>query len=439
VTASLPIVAVVGRPNVGKSSLVNRIAGGRRAVVEEMPGVTRDRRNFEADWAGREFVIVDTGGWEAAPGDDLGAAIRAQAEAAVAGADVVLLVVDAMTGIAEDDQGVVEIIRRSGVPAIVVANKVDDAAHEGSAAELWSLGLGEPQPVSALHGRGVGDLLDRVVKLFPPEAAGPEGEAPPKLALIGRPNVGKSTLLNRLVGEPRVIVSPRPGTTRDPIDAEAEIDGQKYLLIDTAGIRRRPQISESADFYAVERARRVVADADVAVVLIDGIDGVTTQDQRIISEAVDAGAGLVILLNKWDRAQTSEQRQDAERSVADRLGFVSWAPIMRGSALTGARLHRLGKMIEHALASRQRRVSTGELNRMVEKWTAAHPPPIRKGRRAKIHYAVQASTGPPTIVLFTSGGELGEDYLRFLENRLREEVDFVGTPIRFITRKPKRE
>jgi GTP-binding protein len=439
VTASLPIVAVVGRPNVGKSSLVNRIAGGRRAVVEEMPGVTRDRRNFEADWAGREFVIVDTGGWEAAPGDDLGAAIRAQAEAAVAGADVVLLVVDAMTGIAEDDQGVVEIIRRSGVPAIVVANKVDDAAHEGSAAELWSLGLDEPQPVSALHGRGVGDLLDRVVKLFPPEAAGPEGDAPPKLALIGRPNVGKSTLLNRLVGEPRVIVSPRPGTTRDPIDAEAEIDGQKYLLIDTAGIRRRPQISESADFYAVERARRVVADADVAVVLIDGIDGVTTQDQRIISEAVDAGAGLVILLNKWDRAQTSEQRQDAERSVADRLGFVSWAPIMRGSALTGARLHRLGKMIEHALVSRRRRVSTGELNRMVEKWTAAHPPPIRKGRRAKIHYAVQASTGPPTIVLFTSGGELGEDYLRFLENRLREEVDFVGTPIRFITRKPKRE
>ncbi|MGH9197826.1 MAG: GTPase, partial [Acidimicrobiia bacterium] len=276
------------------------------------------------------------------------------------------------------------------------------------------------------------------VKILPDEEQGSTAEGLPRLALVGRPNVGKSTLLNRLVGEKRVIVSATPGTTRDPIDVEAEIDGRRYLLIDTAGIRRRPQISESADVYAVERARRVVAEADVAVVLVDGIEGVTHQDQRIIDEVVEAGAGLVVIFNKWDRAQTTEQREDTERGIEGRLGFVEWAPMMRASALTGARLHRLGKMIEQALASRSRRIGTGELNRMMERWTAAHPPPIRKGRRPKIQYAVQAATGPPTIVLFISGGELGDDYLRFIENRLREEVDFTGTPIRLVTRAQSR-
>lgn len=437
-TNRLPIVAVVGRPNVGKSSLVNRIVGGRQAVVEEMPGVTRDRRNFEAEWAGRSFVLVDTGGWEASPSDSISESIRVQAEAAVSGSDAILFLVDANTGITDDDEGVARLLRGSEVPVILVTNKVDDEGRELLATELWNVGLGEPVPVSALHGRGIGDLLDRLVKILPDEEQGSTAEGLPRLALVGRPNVGKSTLLNRLVGEKRVIVSATPGTTRDPIDVEAEIDGRRYLLIDTAGIRRRPQISESADVYAVERARRVVAEADVAVVLVDGIEGVTHQDQRIIDEVVEAGAGLVVIFNKWDRAQTTEQREDTERGIEGRLGFVEWAPMMRASALTGARLHRLGKMIEQALASRSRRIGTGELNRMMERWTAAHPPPIRKGRRPKIQYAVQAATGPPTIVLFISGGELGDDYLRFIENRLREEVDFTGTPIRFVTRAQSR-
>ncbi|HUO46824.1 MAG TPA: ribosome biogenesis GTPase Der [Acidimicrobiia bacterium] len=434
----LPIVAVVGRPNVGKSSLVNRVVGGRQAVVEEMPGVTRDRRNFETDWAGRNFILVDTGGWEADTSDGIGEAVRAQAESALAGADVVIWVVDATIGVTDDDVGVVRLLRRTEVPVVLAANKVDDVRTEAAAAELWNLGMGEPFPVSALHGRGLGDLLDRVVELLPLEEEPTAESELPRLALVGRPNVGKSTLLNRLVGEERVIVSPTPGTTRDPIDAIGEIDGRQYLLIDTAGIRRRAQIGESADFYAVDRARRVLASADVAIVLIDGQEGVTHQDQRILDQVIAAGSALVVIINKWDRQQTEDQREDAERSIEERLGFVDWAPMMRASALTGARLHRLGKFVEQALESRSRRVGTGELNRMIERWTAAHPPPVRKGRRPKINYAVQAGVAPPTIVLFVSGGELGEDYVRFLENRLREEVEFIGTPIRIITRKRER-
>jgi GTP-binding protein len=438
VTGVRPIVAVVGRPNVGKSSLVNRIVGSREAVVEEMPGVTRDRRNFDAEWVGRDFILVDTGGWESDAAEGMGAAVRAQAEAALSGADVVVWVVDATTGITDDDEGVARLLRRSSVPVVLAANKVDDVGREPAAAELWSIGLGEPVPVSAVHGRGVGDLLDRIVSLLPPITGDSEQEELPRLALVGRPNVGKSTLLNRLVGEQRVIVSATPGTTRDPIDAEGEIDGRRYVLVDTAGIRRRAQIGESADVYAVDRARRVLTEADLAVVLIDGLEGVTHQDQRILDEVVAAGVALVIVFNKWDRELSTDQREVTERSIEDRLDFVDWAPAMRASALTGARLHRLGKMIEQALESRGRRIGTGELNRMIERWTAAHPPPVRKGRRAKIHYVVQAGTAPPTFVLFTSGGELGDDYLRYLENKLREEVDFTGTPIRIVTRKRER-
>lgn len=434
----LPIVAVVGRPNVGKSSLVNRIVGGRQAVVEERPGVTRDRRNFEADWNGRSFALVDTGGWERDPSEPVSESIKAQAEIALAGADLVLFVIDARVGITEDDEGVTALLRKADVPVILVANKIDDAIHELTIADLWSVGLGEPMGVSALHGRGMGELLDRLVTMLPAEVETEEKGKLPRLALIGRPNVGKSTLLNRLVGEERVIVSPTPGTTRDPIDVEAEIDGIRYVIVDTAGIRRRPQITESADFYAVDRARKSLAEADAAVLLIDGIEGVTQQDQRIVDEAVEAGVSLTILLNKWDRAQTADEREDATRSVDDRLSFVDWAPIMRGSALTGARLQRLGALIEQGLEARRRRISTGELNRMISQWTAAHPPPVRKGRRPRIQYAVQAGVGPPTFILFVAGGELGPDYHRFIENRLRDEVDFSGTPLRILTRNKTR-
>lgn len=427
------MVAVVGRPNVGKSTLVNRIIGSRSAVVEELSGVTRDRRQFDADWAGRDFMIVDTGGWEVKPEGDLNVSIRQQAEGAVSGADAVILVVDGTTELTDDDTGVMSILRASGVPVVVAVNKIDDAGGEREVDRFWKLGLGEPMAVSAYHGRGVGDLLDLLVAALP-EAVTPE-EVPEvtRVAIVGRPNSGKSTLLNRLVGEQRVIVSDVPGTTRDPIDVDAVIDGVTYRLVDTAGIRRKPQISEDADFYAVIRAREALKRSDVAILMVDATEGVTHQDQRIASEIVEAGVGLIVVLNKWD-ALDEEQREMTERSLPDRFSFVGWAPVLRMSALTGARVHRLGDALEAVVETRANRVPTGVLNRNVREWSAAHPPPVRKGRRPKLHYAVQAGTAPPTFVVFVSGGELGPDYIRFLENRLRSEYDFTGNPIHFVTR-----
>ncbi|MFP3913689.1 MAG: ribosome biogenesis GTPase Der [Actinomycetota bacterium] len=431
--ARLPIVAVVGRPNVGKSTLVNRVVGGRMAVVEQKPGVTRDRRQFEADWAGRAFLLVDTGGWELSPRDTIEDAVRQQVEAALGSADVVILVVDATTPTSDEDREVVEMLRKSQLPVVLAANKVDSREREADAAELWSLGLGEPMAVSAFHGRGIGDLLDRVVSHLPEGVEPQDMEGLPRLAIVGRPNVGKSTLLNRLVGEERVIVSETPGTTRDPVDVEVKIDGSPYVLVDTAGIRRKPQIHEDADFYSVLRAREALRDADVALLLVDGGEGITRQDQRIADEVIEAGAGLILLINKWDLVDPDDQ-WILERDVARRLGFVGWAPALRVSALRGARLGRLPAAVEAVLESRQRRIATGVLNRLVREWTAAHPPPVRKGRRPKVHYAVQAGVAPPTVILFVSGGELGDDYLRYLENRLRQEEDFTGTPIRIVPR-----
>jgi len=435
--STLPVVAVVGRPNVGKSTLVNRIIGSRSAVVEEMPGVTRDRREFEADWAGRDFVLVDTGGWEVKPSGELNVSIREQAEAAVSGADAVVFVVDGTAELTDDDTGVISILRSASVPVVLAANKVDNVAQEGNTDRFWGLGLGEPHPISAYHGRGVGELLDEVVARLPEPQDEETQDEVPRVAIVGRPNVGKSTLLNKLLGEQRVIVSDVPGTTRDPIDVEVELEGNRYRLIDTAGIRRKPQISEDSDFYAVLRAREALATADVAVLLVDATEGVTHQDQRIAREAVDAGVGLVIVLNKWD-AIDEEQRELTERSLPDRFGFVGWAPVLRMAAKTGARMQRLPAAIEAVIEARGTRLSTGQLNRAVRQWTAAHPPPVRKGRRPKIHYVVQAGTAPPTFVLFLSGGTLGDDYLRFLENRLREEADFTGNPVHIVARAGER-
>lgn len=433
----LPIVAVVGRPNIGKSTLVNRILGRREAVVEEIPGVTRDRREFEAEWLGRRFLLIDTGGWQV-EGDDLSSDISAQAEAAISVADAILFVVDATTSLAPDDDGVARLVRRGSAPALLVANKADGPSREGLIEDFWSLGLGQPHPVSALHGRGVGDLLDLLLDLMPEEQEEEEEhEGPPRISIIGRPNVGKSTLLNQLLGEERVLVSPVPGTTRDPIDVRVAIDGQTYELVDTAGIRRAPRVAETAEFYAVRRAEDVLKRTDVALLIIDGTEGVTHQDQRIAELAVASGAALIVLLNKWD-AVDEETREWTELSVPDRLGFVGWAPVLRMSAKTGARLQRLGPAIEAVLSNRTLRLGTGELNRMVRAWQAAHPPPVRKGRRAKIMYAVQAEIEPPTFVLFVAGGDLGEDYLRYLENRIREAEDFAGTPIKMVVRKRER-
>ena len=428
-----PVVAVVGRPNVGKSTLVNRIIGSRSAVVEKRSGVTRDRREYEADWAGRDFILVDTGGWEVKPDGDLNRSIREQAEGAVSGADAVILVVDGTTELTNDDTGVISILRSADIPILLAANKIDDETAEWNIDRFWGLGLGDPQAISAYHGRGVGDLLDELVAVLPESGRLGEDDQLPRIAIVGRPNVGKSTLLNQLLGEERVIVSAVPGTTRDPIDVDVEINGKSYRIVDTAGIRRKPQITEDADFYAVLRAREALEEADVALLMIDSGEGVTHQDQRIASEIVAAGAGILILLNKWD-VLDEEQREWTESSLPDRFGFISWAPALRMSALTGARVSRLGAAIEAVFETRVRRIPTGPLNRDIRDWTQAHPPPVRKGRRPKIHYVVQAGVSPPTFVIFISGGDLGEDYLRFLENRLRDKYDFVGNPIHFVTR-----
>ncbi|MDH5615560.1 MAG: ribosome biogenesis GTPase Der, partial [Acidimicrobiia bacterium] len=329
----LPVVAVLGRPNVGKSTLVNRVLGRRAAVVQERPGVTRDRREFRCDWAGRDFILIDTGGWELAAGQELAAGITAQAEAALVGADVVLLVVDGTVGLSEDDAAVEKMLRDTTARVILVANKVDDAAKELDVSTLWKTGLGEPVSISALHGRGVGDLLDRIVDALPMAEDSDEDKLT-TLAIIGRPNVGKSTLLNRLIGEERVLVSPTPGTTRDPIDVEVTIGDELFRVVDTAGIRRNPKVKDSADFYSIVRARQALDEADVALLLVDATEGVTQQDQRIAQEAAESGAGLILLLNKWDLPDL-EQREATTFGVGDRLGFVGWAPVLRISALTG--------------------------------------------------------------------------------------------------------
>lgn len=432
----LPIVVVVGRPNVGKSTLVNRIVGGRQAVVEEMPGVTRDRREFTGDWNGRRFTLVDTGGWELRPGEPIVAEIRRQAEAAIALADAVIFVVDATAGASDDDLGVIEVLRGADIPVLLAANKIDDRRHERMVDDLWSIGVGEPIAISAFHGKGVGDLLDRLVEVLPDTGIDPLDEEYPTLAIVGKPNVGKSTLLNRLVGDERVIVSERPGTTRDPIDTVVEIGGRPYRLIDTAGIRRVPQIQEDADYYAVLRAQEVVEKADVVLLMIDAADGITQQDQRIASSVAEAGAATIVVLNKWDLVGT-EERERLEFDLPDRLGFIGWAPVVRISAHTGARTAKLGPVIASVLAARHNRISTGTLNRLITEWTGAHPPPVKKGRRPRIQYTVQAGGVPPTFAVFVSGGELGDDYLRFLEGRLRQHADFVGNPVRVITRRKR--
>jgi len=431
----LPVVAVVGRPNVGKSTLVNRIVRRKAAVVAPRSGVTRDRRELVAEWAGREFVVVDTGGWEVRPEAGLAEGIREQAEVAARGADLVLFVADATATLSDDDAGIARILQVSGTPCLLVANKVDGAHAEPAAAELWSLGLGAPIAVSALHGRNVGELLDRLVAALPEE---PAGERPPpahaRLAIIGRPNVGKSTLLNRLAGRDRVLVAETPGTTRDPIGLVVDLDGTPFEVVDTAGIKRRTRITDEVEWFSVLRAREVLRDTDVGLLVVDGTRGVDHQEQRLAEEIADAGVGLVVLLNKWD-VVTEEERLHTGDGVADRLAFVGWAPVLRISAKTGSRLHRLGRAVRMVLENRRRRVPTPELNRLVRAWQEAHPPPVRKGRRARIIYAVQAETEPPRVVLFVRGGDLAPDYLRFLERRLRETYDFTGTPVRIVTRR----
>jgi len=423
----LPVVAIIGRPNVGKSTLVNRIIGRREAVVQDVPGVTRDRVRYEAEWSGHDFQLVDTGGWEL---DAVGmrADIAAQAERAVDEADVVVFVVDAKVGATDADERVVPILRQAKKPVLLAANKVDDAGTESDAATLWSLGLGEPFPVSALHGRGSGDLLDEIVARLPDEGSGQLVRGPRRVAIVGRPNVGKSSLLNKVAGHQRAVVDSVAGTTVDPVDEVVTIGGQEWLFVDTAGIRRRVKEASGHEYYASIRTQRAIERAEVALVVIDASEPISEQDIRIVQMVVDAGRALVIAFSKWDLMDDERRRELTREKDLDLVG-VPWAETINISGLTGRGVDRIGKHLQRALDSWQTRVSTGRLNSFLADLVASHPHPVRGGRQPRILFGTQASVQPPTFAMFTTGF-LEHGYRRYLERRLREEFGFVGTPMR---------
>ena len=430
------IVAIVGRPNVGKSTLMNRILGRREAIVEERPGVTRDRKEVEASWQGREFTLVDTGGWIAA-GDSLDEKVSRQSERAMSEADVVLFVVDSTVGVTEDDARVAALLRGTDAPVIVVANKVDDRVHEASIWELMSLGLGEPAPVSALHGRGAGDLLDRLVDALPEQVDEvsddvESGGGDPRVVgvtLVGRPNVGKSTLFNRLTGEERAVVHDRPGTTRDTVDTVVETPSGPGRFIDTAGMRRKARIDERTEYYSLVRALKAVDTADVALLVIDSTQGVTHQDQRLAERVDAAGCPIVVLLNKWDLCD-AEQREDVSIQVGDKLHFVGGAPVIRISALSGKNVQRLWPALEDTIRDYQTRIPTRRVNDVIRAAQSAQPAPAG----VRILYATQGATDPPTFTLFANR-EVPRTWLRYLERRLREDLELGSTPIKLRVRR----
>ncbi len=430
-----PVLAVVGRPNVGKSTLVNRIIGRREAVVEDRPGVTRDRVAYDAVWNGRAFTVLDTGGWDP-DARGLAERIAAQAEVAVKAADAVLFVVDAGVGITDADEAVVRILRASGRPVVLAANKVDDERAEAEAYSLWNLGLGEPMPVSALHGRGSGDLLDAVLEALPetPEEDFAPVRGPRRVAIVGRPNVGKSSLLNRLAGEERVVVDDASGTTVDPVDELVTLGGKQWRFIDTAGIRKRVKQASGHEYYASLRTETAIERAEVVVLMVDASQSISDQDLRLITVIRESGRALVIGYNKWDLVD-EERQYYLEREIERDLVQLQWAPRVNLTARTGRHVDRLVPALERALEGWETRVGTGQLNNFLGRLVAEHPHPVRGGKQPKILFGTQTSVGPPTFVLFTSG-KLDDGYLRYVERRLREDFGFVGTPIH-LTQRPR--
>ncbi|MBI4900408.1 MAG: ribosome biogenesis GTPase Der [Actinobacteria bacterium] len=425
--AARPVLAVVGRPNVGKSTLVNRFLGRREAVVQDIPGVTRDRVSYDAEWSGREFVVVDTGGW-VSDAQGIVAQIAEQAELAIAAADAVLFVVDATVGTTDEDEAVVQVLRRSKKPVVLAANKVDDVRTETEAALMWNLGLGEPHAVSALHGRGAGDLLDAVLEVLPKS----EGEympvaGPRRIAIVGKPNAGKSSLLNKLSGQVRSVVDAVAGTTVDPVDELVQLDDVTYQFVDTAGIRRRVKEASGHEYYAFLRTQTAIERAEVCIVVIDASEPVTEQDLRILDMVEEAGRAMVVAYNKWDLTD-EERRRYLQREIERDLGHVLWAPTVNISALTGRNVAKLGTAIAEALEGWETRISTGKLNAFLGKVAAAHPHPVRGGKQPRILFGTQAHSCPPTFALFTSG-QFDPQYVRFIERRLREDFGFRGTPV----------
>lgn len=429
----LPVVAVVGRPNVGKSSLVNRVLGRRESIVEATPGVTRDRHGFVGDWGGRRFEIIDTGGLE--PGaKGLEQMVAEQAQVAIESADVIVLVVDASVGPLQDDLIVADTLRGSSKRMIVVANKVDDPRDLSSSAAFFRLGLGDPIPVSALHGTGSGDFLQALVAALPEEGQ-QSGGAWASLAIVGRPNVGKSSILNALTGSERSIVAPEPGTTRDPVDSYLQLDDGKTLrIVDTAGMRRQVRIDDPLEYFSFLRSRQTLARVDAAILVVDAGDGVTSHDQRLAEEIIDHGRACVVVLNKWDLVPSDPaDRARFDRDTDERLRFLEWAPRLRTSALTGRGLDRVLPTVERAVESHRRRLPTSEVNRIVRDAQEAKPHPRTGGRSIRSLYAVQAEVAPPTFVLFATG-RLETGYLRYIEKRIREEEPFEGSPVKIVSR-----
>jgi GTP-binding protein len=459
---SLPVVAIVGRPNVGKSTLFNRLAGERIAIVEDIPGTTRDRVYAIGEWIGRQFTVVDTGGLELEPGTDIEARVQDQARVAMTEADVILFVVDAHAGIAPLDHEVADRLRRAAKPVILVVNKADNVRREQEGAEFYALGFDTTITISAQHGRSTGDLADLIVEALPAQEPAANGTTPsaseelteeelaelaetemgpPRVAIVGRPNTGKSTFVNRVLGEERMIVSETPGTTRDPVDTVVSLDGEPMILIDTAGIRRRGAVEQGIERYSVLRAMKAIDRADVAVVMTDAVEGYTAQDAHVVGHVLEAGKGLVLVLNKWDAVAKDEKTADDLLHTLRRdAPYLSWADIVFASARTGARIDRVLGEARRVAEERFRRIPTGELNRVITDAVRQHPPSHVRNRLPKVFYATQVSVAPPTFVIFVNDPELIHfSYRRYLENRIRDAYGFLGTPIRLILRQRENE
>lgn len=436
-----PLVAVVGRPNVGKSTLFNAIVNKRISIVEDIPGVTRDRIYFDGEWLNHEFTMIDTGGIEFM-NDDAGSIptmMRYQAQLAIDEADVIMFVVDGKQGATPADEDVANLLRASGKPIVLVVNKIDSITQEPNIWEFYSLGIGDPIGISAKNLMNLGDLLDEIVKHFPEHDGSEEDDGVIHVALVGRPNVGKSSLTNALLGQDRVIVSDVPGTTRDSIDTHWIHEGQPFVLIDTAGMRRKSKIDAPVERYSIVRSLRSIDRADIVVLVLDGVDGVTEQDKKIIGYAHESGKGIVVVVNKWDLVEKDDKTTlRYTDDIRDELGFMQYAPILYASALTKQRIHRLADILKYVSEQQTMRISTSVLNQVVSDAQMANPIPMKNGRMPKIYYMTQASVKPPTFVLFVNSPELIHfSYMRFLENRLRESFGFEGTPIRLILRGKK--